>query len=118
MTTLPWGGTPATRITITFHYFKAHLIRQGHLVVGGQAEQGEGGVRLGRVIAAGGGDGGRAGAAEEADGRVAQGGHDLGDGTGAHLRAILVEGDIADPMGAVLDAPVGAQDAQECGGRG
>ena len=43
-----------------------------------------------------GGDGGPSGQAEQADGGVAQGGHDLWGVAGAGLGAVFVEGDVAD----------------------
>ena len=63
---------------------------------------------LGGVVAAGGGDVGGARRAQEAKGRVAQRGHDLGDGPAAHLGPIFIEGHVTDPVGAVLDVPMGA----------
>jgi hypothetical protein len=44
---------------------------------------------------------------------VAQGGHDLRAGGGADGGAVLVEGDVADPVQLVLDAPVPADPAGE-----
>ena len=46
--------------------------------------------------------------ADEADGQVAQGGHDLGAVTGAQLVAVRVEDHVPDPVEAVLDSPVPA----------
>jgi hypothetical protein len=45
----------------------------------------------------------RPSSAERADDEVAQAGHDLRCGPGADLGAILGEGDVADPVQAVLD---------------
>src|SRR5215210_8475718 len=59
------------------------------------------------------GDVGGTGGAQQADGEVAASGEGVSDGTSAHLGAILVEGDIADVMEAVLDAPVTAGQRQE-----
>src|SRR5829696_2889805 len=53
-----------------------------------------------------GGDVGGAVEAEQADRGVAQGGHHVWAGAGADLGAVLVEGDVPDPVGSVLDAPV------------
>jgi len=73
----------------------------------------EGAFGLGGAAAAGGGDVGLAGVAEEGDGRGADGGEHLGDRAGADLGAVLVEGHVAHPMHAVLDVPVAAQQAQQ-----
>ena len=62
---------------------------------------------------AAGGDVGGAHRAQEAKGCVAQRRHNLGDGPGAHLRAILVKGHVADPVGTVLDAPMVAQEMED-----
>ena len=59
-------------------------------------------------MAAGGGDVGRAGESVEADGEVAQGGHDCWPGSGANLAVVFGEDDVADPVQAVFDAPVPA----------
>lgn len=63
--------------------------------------------------ASGGGDLGGAHASDEADGGVAQGCHHTGSGPAAHERLVFVEGDITHPMGAVLDAPVVANQVEE-----
>jgi hypothetical protein len=55
-------------------------------------------------VAAGGGDVGCSGEPVEAEGEVAQGGHDGGAGPGADLGVVLGEDDVADPVQAVLDA--------------
>ena len=59
-------------------------------------------------VSAGGGDVGGAGFAVDADGEVAQAGHDLGSGSGPYLREVLAEAHVADPVQPVLDAPVSA----------
>jgi hypothetical protein len=59
----------------------------------------------------GGGDAGLAAQAQEAEGGVSQGGHDLRSGVGANLGAVFVEGDVADPS--VLDPPVPAQPGRD-----
>ena len=46
------------------------------------------------------------GQADEADGEVAQGGHDLGSVAGAQLVAVLARDDVAHPVEAVLHGPV------------
>ena len=43
---------------------------------------------------------GAVGQADEADGQVAQGGHDLGAVAGAQLVAVLIEDDVTDRRGA------------------
>ena len=47
-------------------------------------------------------------AADERDGEVAAGGERLRGGARPHLAAVLVEGDVAHPVDAVLDAPMPA----------
>jgi hypothetical protein len=59
-------------------------------------------------VAAGGGDVGCAGESVQADGEIAQSAHYGGTGAGADLGMILGEDDVADPVQAVLDAPVPA----------
>ena len=44
--------------------------------------------------------------ADEADGQVTQGGHDLWAVAGAQLVAVLIEDDVPDPVETVLDSPV------------
>src|SRR3954449_4527959 len=61
--------------------------------------------------AVGGGDVGLAAEPDDVDGGVAQGGHDLGAVAGAHAGVVLTLGDVADPVEAVLDRPVGADPA-------
>ena len=61
------------------------------------------------------GDVGGTGQAEKADGKVAQGGHDAGAVAGADLGAVLVEGDVTDPVQAVFHAPVAADPGRELG---
>jgi len=46
------------------------------------------------------------GQSDEADGQVAQGGHDLGAVSGAQLVVVLVEDHVSDPVEPVLDSPV------------
>src|SRR4051794_19426339 len=58
-------------------------------------------------VTVGGGDVGAA-ESDDVDGGVAQGGHDLGSGAGAHAGMVLTLGDIADPVQAVLNRPVRA----------
>jgi len=41
--------------------------------------------------------------AQQGDGDIAQSGHDLGTLSSAHLRAVFVEGDVPNPMQAILD---------------
>src|SRR5208282_6499110 len=48
----------------------------------------------------------------------AQAGHDAGPVAGADLGAVLVVGDVADPVQPVFDSPVAADDAGEVGGPG
>ena len=76
--------------------------------------QGPGGVA--GVVAEGGGEVDRSGAAQHADGQVAQAGHDLRGGPGSDLGVVLGEGGVADIVQAVLDRPVPAEVVGESGG--
>ncbi len=51
--------------------------------------------------------------AEQADGQVAYGRHDLGCRSTTHLAAVLVKGDIPHPMQPILDAPVPPPEGEE-----
>src|SRR6266511_774957 len=62
-----------------------------------------------------GGEVDRAGPAEHANDQVAQAGHDLRGGAGAELGGVLGEGHVADPMPAVLDRPVPADEVGQPG---
>src|SRR3954467_13659464 len=62
-------------------------------------------------VAVGGGDVGLAAESDDVDGGVAQGGHDLGAVAGVDAGVVLTLGDVADPVEAVLDRPVGAEPA-------
>ncbi|MGC2997975.1 hypothetical protein ACPF8X_06155 [Streptomyces sp. G35A] len=70
-------------------------------------------------VAEGGGDVGVAVLAVDADGEVAQAGHDAGQVAGADFRGVLVEGAVADVVELVLDAPAAADPGGEfaAGGR-
>ena len=74
-------------------------------------------VRCGEVPQ-GTGEFGGAEQAQQADGEVAQGGHDARSVRGAHLGAVFVEGDVAHLVGAVLDGPVPAVELEEALGIG
>src|SRR6266542_1521412 len=67
------------------------------------------------VMSEGLGDVGPAGQSQQADGGVADGGHDLGCCSGADLGAVFVVGDITHPVEAVLDAPVTLDPGSEVG---
>ena len=83
----------------------------------GDGRFGSGGVPSGDTPGAeGGGDGGCAGLTQERHGEGTAGGHDLGRGATADLRAVLIEGHVADVVQSVLDAPVPTHQGQE--GRG
>lgn len=56
--------------------------------------------------------------ADQADGEVAQGGHDPGQVSGADLGSVFIEGDIADVVDPVFDVPVAADDGGEQSGGG
>jgi hypothetical protein len=70
------------------------------------------------VVAEGGGQVDRPGAAERADGEVTQAGHDLRAGPGAQLGGVLGEGHVTDVVQAVLDRPVPPQEVGEAGRAG
>jgi len=55
---------------------------------------------------------------EQADGEVAQGGHDLRSAASADLRAVFVEGDVTNEVDAVFDLPVTPDILQQVCGRG
>ena len=78
--------------------------------------QGPGGVA--GVVSEGGGKVDRPAAAQRADGKVAQAGHDMRAGAAADLGAVLGEGGVADVVQAVLDRPVATQQVGEAGGAG
>ncbi len=61
-----------------------------------------------RTVPQRGGDARAARQAQERDREVAETRHDLRPGAGADLGAVFVEGDVAHPVEAVLDAPVAA----------
>ena len=92
------------------------------VIMGGnpcQPEGGEGPQAVWGGVAEGGCDVGVAVLAVDADGEVAQAGHDAGQVTGADLRGVRVEGAVADVVELVLDAPVAADPGGEfaAGGR-
>jgi len=65
-----------------------------------------------------GGDADDPGGAQQADGEVTAGGEGLGDSADPHLGTVLVEGDVAHVVEAVLDALVAAGQGEECLGVG
>lgn len=69
-------------------------------------------------VSVGGADVGGAGSSVDADGEVAQAGHDDGSLAGADLEQVLTEGHIPDPVESVLDAPVGPERVGELSRRG
>src|SRR5947209_16222013 len=75
-------------------------------------DEGEGAPGWGGTATTGGRDGRLPRHAPQTNRRGAKGGHDLGAGPTADLRAILVKGHSAYPRGLVLHAPVVAQEAQ------
>lgn len=54
--------------------------------------------------------------AKEADGEIAQGGHDLGASKLADLATIFIEGDITDPVESVFNGPMAAVEGEDAGG--
>ena len=81
-------------------------------------EQGEGAVGVPGGTATDASDVALAGEAVAADGEVAQGGHDRGSVGSAGLGQVLFEGDVADAVQLVLDAPVPADRLSEQVGTG
>jgi len=71
-----------------------------------QPEQAKRQAGVGGERAASSGDVSGAGQAQQADDEVSQAGEHLGGVTGAHPTAVLVEGDVSDPVEAVFDGPV------------
>jgi len=67
------------------------------------------------VVAQGGGDAGGSGQPQDGDGQVAQAGHDAGAAGGTDLGAVFVEVNVADPVEAVFDALLAADDRRELG---
>lgn len=51
--------------------------------------------------------------AQQADGKVAQGGHDLSAFSFADAAAVLIEGDITDPVDFVLNRPVATVEGEQ-----
>ena len=79
-----------------------------------QQPQGHGGAGS-HVPAAGCGDVFGTSKAKQADGEVAKRGEHLGTVAFAHLRSVLVEGDVAHPVKAVFDGPVAPGEFEELG---
>jgi len=65
-------------------------------------DQSDGAGGVSGDVSASGGDVGGAGEAVQTDREVAQGGHDAGSVAGADLGVVFGEGDVADPVQAVL----------------
>jgi hypothetical protein len=66
----------------------------------------------------GGGDADVPGHAQDADHQVAQGGQDVRPGSGAGGGGVFAEGDITDPVQAILDLLVAADPGGELAGAG
>jgi hypothetical protein len=64
------------------------------------------------------GDAGSTSQPQDGDDQVAQAGHDVGTAGGADRGAVFAEADVADPVEAVFDAPVAADDGREFGSAG
>jgi hypothetical protein len=60
-------------------------------------------------------DAGMPGEAQDAEGEVAEAGHDVGPGAGAGLGEVFAESNVADPVQLVLDLPVAADPVGELG---
>jgi len=102
-----------TRAAEIFGKVKDTVKGPGSFSSRGSGDEGQSRSGLGGVVATGGGDVGGARRAQEAKGRVAQRGHDLGDGPAAHLGPIFIEGHVADPVGAVFDVPMVTQEVED-----
>lgn len=59
------------------------------------------------------GDVGRTTFAQDADDEIPQGGHHSWTGAGSDLRAVFVEGHIADPVESVFDAPLASIECED-----
>jgi hypothetical protein len=70
----------------------------------GDSEGGERSAWVAGVVASGGGEVARSGAAQRADDQVAQARHDLRCGAGAQLGGVLGEGGVSDVVQAVLES--------------
>jgi hypothetical protein len=96
-------------------------LRRSCVMSGSSEDDAEGGQWPGgvaAVVAERSGDGARLGLVERADDEVAQAGHDVGAVAGADLAGVFAEGDVADVVQAVLDAPVAADEVGQSGGAG
>src|SRR5262245_41243602 len=82
---------------------------------GDDPQGGQGPGRVAGVVSQGGGEVHRPGAAQRADGQVAQAGHDVGAGAGSDPRGVLGKGGVANVVQAVLDRPVPAEVVGEPG---
>ena len=107
---------------------REHLVRQGGIDLPGRArppdraglgrsdaEQTEWAGRSTTGPAHRCGDGAVPGRAEQADRQVAQGGHHPGAVPGTDLAGVLAEGHVADPVQAVLDLPLAADQPKQPG---
>lgn len=80
------------------------------------AEEKGSGAGLPGDVAESGGDVGPARVTEDGEDRIAQSGHELRCGAAADMAGIFAEGDIANIVGSVLDAPMAADVAEQHGG--
>lgn len=83
-----------------------------------EADEREGFVVVGSMSPQGRGDGPMPSSAQETEGKITKGGQHLRRSATADLAAVLVEGDIANPMHAVLDAPVSPPKGEQSVGVG
>ena len=81
-------------------------------------DSGEGMGRFRSVAAEGGCDVWFAGQSEEADGEVAQPGHNLRCGAGSYLRAVFIQGHIPYPVDPVFDTPMTSPQIEQPDGVG
>lgn len=78
--------------------------------------RGERGPGMSTIAAMCAGNAGVTGGAEQPDHRVAEGRHDLWDTAHPHLGVVLSVGDVAHPVGAILNVPMRADDLEQVRG--
>ena len=92
---------------------RVDTLRQGHLVFQFNPNEGQSLYRLGSQPTASSRNVRMACPPKQANGSMASRGHALGNVATAHLRAVLIEGDIAAPVRLVLNLPLPAHQAEQ-----
>jgi hypothetical protein len=92
-------------------------VRQGDLEIH-KAEDGEEALGIPGEFSSGGGDLGVIVQSTQRDGGVPDGRQLLGSAAGANAAVILLKGHVADPVQAVLDRPMTADEVRQLGGVG